>query len=536
MKKIVKENWIFITLVLLIVVNSAWLIFKGLPFQHDIEFHYSRMISLANTIKNGDILALVHDAFYGHGYALGIFYGNFFFYIPALLCLIGIPKMLSFKLFYILINIGTVIITYFSMKGIIKDKKVSVFITILYCLSEYRLYDVFVRGAVGEMIAFMVVPLVMLGLYEIIYNDYKKWYLFSIGFVLLLLSHLITTVLMALFCVIIILFSIKNFIKEKERFKCLIISGIIGILLGAFFLFPILEQYLSSEISIFVSGSVYYPEGTSIFRLIIPEWFFSCYLGISIIILIPIRLFLKKKDVDKKYHVILSFSDLLLILGILAWVFTTNVFPWSLLGNVLSFIQFPWRLLLFATLFISISIGIMLCLFLNSDYKKIVNTIFMFIVVVSLATLSLYSAQYGIRKNHYNSFIENEIGNGEYLLANTNAEEIENNDAEVVSNNSELEISYVKKGTSITINYSNNFEDDTYIEVPLFNYLGYVVEPNLKVSNGYNNLIRIYLNNEEGSFKVYYGGTLIQKVSYAISFVSLITFGLYLIKTNKKKN
>lgn len=536
MKKIIKENWIFITLVLLVVINSVWLIFKGLPFQHDIEFHYSRMISLANTIKNGDILALVHDAFYGHGYALGIFYGNFFFYIPALLCIIGIPKILSFKLFYILINIGTVIITYFSMKGIIKDKKVSVFITILYCLSEYRLYDIFVRGAVGEMIAFMVVPLVMLGLYEIIYNDSKKWYLFSIGFVLLLLSHLITTVLMALFCIVIIIFNIKRFIKEKERFKYLIISGIVGILLGAFFLFPILEQYLFSDISIFVDGSVYYPEGTSIFRLIIPKWFFSCYLGISIIILIPIRLFLKKNDVDKKYHTILSFSDLLLILGIVAWIFTTNIFPWSLLGDILSFIQFPWRLLLFATLFISISIGITLYLFLKSDYKKVVNTIFKFIVVVSVATVSLYSAQYGIRKNHYDSFSEEEIGNGEYLLANTNADEIENNEAVVISNNSELEFSYVKKGTSMTVQYSNNLEDDTYIEVPLFNYLGYKVEPDLKISNGSNDVIRIYLDDEEGSFKVCYEGTLTQKVSYTISLISLISFGLYLVKTNKKNN
>lgn len=536
MKKFIKKNWVFIILGLLVIINSAWLVFRGLPYQHDIEFHYSRMISLANTIKNGDFFAMIHDAFYGYGYALGIFYGNFFFYIPALFCVIGIPEILSFKLFYIFINIGTVIITYFSMKNIIKNKKIAVFITILYCFSEYRLFDVFVRGAVGEMLAFMVAPLVIWGLYEIIYSDYKKWHLFTIGFVLLLLSHLITTVLMAFFGIIIILFNSKRLIKEKNRFKYLIISGVVGVLLGAFFLFPILEQALFSEISILVHGSFYYPVGSSVSRLIIPDGFFSYYLGISIIILLPIRLFLKKKDVDMKYYDILSFCDLLFVLGIIAWICTTNIFPWENLGEVFSFIQFPWRLLFFSTLFISISIGIILYMFLNSDYKRVVNAIYKFIVIVSFATISLYSVQYGLRKNHYTSFTVNEIGNGEYLLSNTNLQELKNKEVELISNNDKLEFTYVKSGTNVIVNYANNLIDDTYIEIPLFNYLGYKIDPDLKIISGNNDLIRIYLSDEEGSFEVYYDGTLIQKVSYAISFVTLVTYSLYLIIIHRKSN
>lgn len=534
MKKFIKDNFIFIVLILLMIINSGWLIFKGMPYQHDVEFHYSRMISLANTIKTGDFIALVHDAFFGYGYSLGIFYGNLFFYIPSLLCIIGVPEMLSLKLFYILINIGTVIIAYFSMKNIIKDKKVSLFITILYCFSEYRLFDIFVRGAIGEMLAFMIVPLVIWGLYEIIYNDSKKWYLFTIGFVLLLLSHLITTVLMAFFCIIIILFNFKRFIKEKARFKHLIISGFVGVLVGGFFFFPILEQYFFSNINIFINGSYYLPVGMSFFRLLVPKWFFSCYLGISIIMLMPLRFFLKKKNIDKKYHDILSFSDLLLVLSYVTWICTSDIFPWNVLGNILSFIQFPWRFLFFSTLFASISIGISLYLFLKSDYKKTVKSIYAFITIISLASITLYSLQYGIRKNHYNEFEVNEIGTGEYLLVNTNMYELEEKEPLFISNNQKLVFDYVKMGTKVKVNYSNNLVKGTYIEIPLINYLGYKVSPSLKIVNGNNNLMIVYLDEKEGSFEIKYSGTLIQKVSYSVSIISIILFGLYIVKVHKK--
>ena len=76
--------------------------------------------------------------------------------------------MASFKIFYILINIITAIIVYMCAKSIIKDKKVSLITTALYMFAGYRIIDIFVRGAMGEMLAFMVIPIIILGLYEIV--------------------------------------------------------------------------------------------------------------------------------------------------------------------------------------------------------------------------------------------------------------------------------------------------------------------------------------------------------------------------------
>lgn len=523
--KFIKKHFNVIVLLLLIIISSIYLIFKGMPYQHDIAFHYGRLSSLIRTIRNGDILALIHDTFYGYGYALGLFYSNFFFYIPAFLSLLGVPVMVSYKIFLVLINIGTTLITYFCSKKIIKNDKFSILTTILYSLSLYRMSDIFVRAAMGEVLAFMIVPLVLLGIYEILLGDYHKWYYFTFGFVLLLLSHMITSIIMAFISIVIILFYVKRLFKEPIRFKYLLLSGVLGLLLGIHFIGPILEQYFLSDISIFVVGSQYVPSlsALSFFDLIIPQPIDKFYLGLSIILLIPIRLFYRKKNVDTSLKTLVNFSDLLLILGIIIWFLVSNIFPWKFFDNILSFIQFPWRLLLFATLFFSFSICINLYILSRLGKIRIVKISSWIIVLLSILTLGLYSVQYGIRKIHYDSFELNNIGTGEYLLYQEDKIVVYPN-SRVVSNNSDLIFDYDKVGTSIKLKYSNNTLDNTYVDIPLLNYLGYDITSPYEIEFGDNRCMRVYLKDQEGEFEIYYKGTLIQKVSYIVSGTSFVIF------------
>ena len=235
----IKKNKEILILVLIILVSSVWLITKGLPWQHDVGFHYGRVVGLANSIKTGDFFALIHNAYYGYGYAVGIFYSNFFLYVPALLIVLGMPYMMAFKILYVLINIGTTLSIYLCVKSITKDKKISIISTMLYMFSSYRIVDVFVRGALGEMLSFMVLPILILGIYEVIYRDYKKWYYISIGFTLLALSNIVSTILFSFFIFIIFLINIKKIMKDKERLKYLIISVLFKKILILFFLFTI---------------------------------------------------------------------------------------------------------------------------------------------------------------------------------------------------------------------------------------------------------------------------------------------------------
>ena len=529
----IKKNKTLLILLLIMFLSSIWLINKGMPYQHDGDFHSSRLLSLARTIKNGDFLALIHDGYYGYGYANGIFYSNFFFYINAFLINIGMSTMTSFKLLNVFINIGTILSIYFVSKSISKDKKISIMITILYMFSLYRMVDVYVRGAIGETLAFMIIPVVLLGLYEIVYRDYKKWYIFTIGFVLLLLSHLITSFLMAIFIVIFLLFNYKSLLNDKKRIKYLFLSGLVGVLLGLFFILTLLEQYKAGYIQIFIDGTPIYleEEVVSFKEFLIPTDLFNKNLGLSLILLIPIRFFIKTDKV--KNIELLKYADIFFILGIFSWIFTTSIFPWKNLSSVLGFMQFPWRLLTIATSFMIFSY-IIYFMYLK-DNKKIIKYSYIVILLFSIITLGLYSYQYGYKNYHYPEHNDNSIGGGEYLPSGINFDTLFTLENGYRITGESLEITdYKKDGTTVHIMYKNASKDD-YIEIPLFNYLGYKAY-NANIETGENGLIKLYPNKEEGSIKVYYSGTNITKVSYVVSTVTALVLLTYIFIERKKKN
>lgn len=538
MIEFIKKNKYMLIIFMLLVFSSFWLVTKGMPWQHDIEFHFSRLNALAHNLKNGDFIALIHDSFYGYGYANGIFYGNFYFYPFAFLSYLGLSNIHSLKIFYIAINLFTLLNTFYVSNKISKNKKISLIITIMYLFSNYRLFDVFTRGAVGEMLAFMVIPTVIYGLYNIVYDDYKKWYYFTIGFVLLLLSHLISTFLVAAFCVIIIVFNIKKLLREKQRIFYLIISGFVGLLFGAFFLFPIIEQYLKTEMNIFKVGSVFH----TINSVLTVKDFFLSYrpdslqLGYGLLLMLPLRFFIKKDKVLNDHKKLLSFADSLFVCGFIS-LFLIYFKPfWKLFGEKLDFIQFPWRLFTISTIFFVFSLLIYFVILENSKFnRKVLRLCYLFVILVSLFNNMFFSIKCGFRRINFENFSINEIGTAEYLPYETNIDLIKKGGYSYRTNNKSMIVNYSKKGLKVNIKYSNNLNDDTYIEVPLINYLGYKAD-GAKIINGYNNLIRLVDLDESGEISVYYGGTNTQKISYFVSFVSVGLFlGYVLIKKVKNK-
>lgn len=72
----------------IILLSSIWLVAKGLNHSHDVGFHMGRIKGLSTTIEDGNFLAQIYNYFYGHGYAMGLFYSNFYFYVPAVLSIL----------------------------------------------------------------------------------------------------------------------------------------------------------------------------------------------------------------------------------------------------------------------------------------------------------------------------------------------------------------------------------------------------------------------------------------------------------------
>lgn len=204
----------FISILILYLFNDS--IFLG----GDMLFHKARIEGLALAFKNYDLNPKINYSFLnGLGYASSTFYSDIFFIIPALLSLIGFTTSQSYIAFIFLLTFATFYISYYSRVIIdptsSTNRRNSIIFSIFYTLAANRLIDVYFHAAIGQTLAFVFYPLVLSGIYNIIYKDESKWYLLTIGMTCLLLSHVISTLLMVLLIASLVILNVKNINKRE---------------------------------------------------------------------------------------------------------------------------------------------------------------------------------------------------------------------------------------------------------------------------------------------------------------------------------
>ena len=91
-----------------------------------------------------------------------------------------------------------------------------------------------------------------------------------------------------------------------------------------------------------------------------------------------------------------------------------------------------------------------------------------------------------------------------------------------------------------TIKFSNNDYENTYVEIPRYYYYGYTAESEdgktqYKIEKTEKGFIRIYLGDiKEGTVKLYYKKTIIQRISAFISIITIISSMLIFCYKYKK--
>ena len=107
LKKFFLENKLTLYIGIVVVIVLALPIFRNNMFLgDDYEYHMSRIQSISDSIKSNIFPVKVHSQMAnGYGYASGLFYPNFFLYIPAILLSLGLNIINSYKIFLILMFI-----------------------------------------------------------------------------------------------------------------------------------------------------------------------------------------------------------------------------------------------------------------------------------------------------------------------------------------------------------------------------------------------------------------------------------------------
>ena len=186
-KKSIKTIFLF-CVVLLPIILTVFQVFEFYPRGYiikgdDTHFHLTRILGLANSLKYNNYPFFINNAFLnGLGYASNWFYPDLFILPMSVMMNLGIHLIHFVKSFYIALSIGTFLMTYYCTNSITKNKSISYVAAIIYTFCHYRSVDLYWRFALGESIAFLFLPLVFLGCYELFLRDEKKWYLLTFGF------------------------------------------------------------------------------------------------------------------------------------------------------------------------------------------------------------------------------------------------------------------------------------------------------------------------------------------------------------------
>ena len=541
MKKWLKdqENRIELFSFLAVMIIACSPLFTKLCIDgHDLEYHLLRIESLKEGILAGHPFAKINLLFFGGaGYASSLFYPDFLLYIPAILRTLGVGINKSYHIFIAICVCLTYCSVHHCVKRMTQSSQAAIMAAILLIYSPYYMGDVLIRSAVGEYTAFIFLPFVVYGIYNTLYEKMDRPWLLGIGYGGVLLCHTTSFLFCVAFGVIAFLVKWKAFREWKMLLRLLLTTAVTA-LLTMFYWLPMLEMMLSTELK--VSDAWITLEQTAMqFSCIFSTTFPA--LGFMLVILAFFRVLIKKNPQNRD---VVGYADWLLFGGMFFAILTTDLIPWERLNAYLSFVQFPWRFFVLATVMLAIADSIIISSFIKSSLEPYmassgrVLTILLLIVCSALALRFISNANityydYSDDYYSYKPYTANVIG-GEWLPKTIEDQgEILKDSEHLYADNGE-DLDFTRIGNRIEADIEKSYD---HVDAPFIYYLGYQAwikkdgqTLKLETGVGKNGLCRVYLKQQTGELLVKYAGTFLQHFSTVVSLVTavlLIVFALY---------
>ncbi|MBR5597753.1 MAG: hypothetical protein IKW30_10155 [Lachnospiraceae bacterium] len=496
-KKFLKEN------ALTIVLMAGAMFIASMPLMQerigeglDLRFHMHRIYEIAESIKAGYFpVYIMPDWMNGYGYASGIYYGDTFMYLPALLYLSGFSLATAYKFFIVYMNVVTLAIAYFSLKKIGGNQKiVGAIASSIYVVGLFRLINIYQRAVVGEWTAMAFFPLLLLGFWEIYYkeNTKKTWIYIVLGTSGLISTHLLSTILAFITVLFFMLFAIKKTLK-KDILRALL-KALAGVLLvNAYFIVPFLDSFVKNDIITVDLGPLYQWSAYigQIFSISYQEYTkevlngmymeMPISIGITSLCIMGIAIYILLIEEKKAIKLPLGILTLIFIITVIA---STNIFPYkwiyknlAFLTPILRILQFPYRWLGVSTVMIA-AITTVVCSYAMRENKKVIQYILIVVVMLSYVHGARYVSGYMSQAvledriyDHDESDSYDALSYGEYTLLNLGSVDVK--DPIVSDGNSVSFENYVKDGLKVKVDVVNITNQEQFIDIPLQCYFGY---------------------------------------------------------------
>lgn len=539
---------IFVASFLLSIPLAAPGLFNG----HDMNSHVYRVVATVDALKSHQWFPMIGSRLAdGFGYSWNIFYAPLSAYIPALFKFF-VPTFTGAIKLYIFFTIFMSGLTmYHFAKDFLKSPLAGVIAALLYITAPYRLVDIYTRGAMGEILTFVFLPVFFHGLYHLIFGDKKKSFYITIGFSGMILSHNVGALITLLGGSLYLLIYVKR-VLNIEVLKKLIINILFTIGITLFFTLPLLLHKFGANYEVFIPNRMGSLNSMAQSTVPLSKLFFEFretdgkfpfhLIGLQFIIpLIALRMVFKKIE-DKQYMTFIG-------LGLLFICMVSTFFPWRDMPETFSYIQYPWRFLMLVIFFLSLPAAkILVNIIENVTYKHVILIFALLFLYISpfLANVNMdpsindenrysktdpinpESLTYSYSTASFEYLTENGMNSLGYIVKRGHDPIVLNGQATIND----------KSFNGTNMQFSINSTIDTTIELPYFYYLGWKAEllsndkteylPTFESKHG---LVAIHVPAvDNAKVIIHYGSTGWTKISYIISFLTILLFVWLYIK------
>ncbi len=374
LSELVKTWLIFCILFLILLASSYALLHPSFFHLHDFT-HAARIAEMVRGLDAGQLPVRWSENFgYGFGMPLFNFYAPLPYFVGALFYKVGFSLLASIKLLYLLTGALTIISSYLLGRQLL-GRLGGLVLAAAYTLAPYRALNLFVRGALSEALAMSFLPVVLWAIVAFSKKQDKKYLFFLVLSLFgIILSHNLTALI---FIPLAALFTFL-YLWRLDRLKLLWpIAGqfILAAALSAFYMLPALLEKNDTVIERIFAGYFHYSHHFLYLRQFFQDnWAYggsgwgpgddvSFFLGfgqlsgllvLMVLLLGKLRRGLLTLTRRKEFFLLVTIG-LMLIFSLLMSTFKTQ-WLWDRV-SLLQFIQFPWRFLSAASLFVAILVA-----------------------------------------------------------------------------------------------------------------------------------------------------------------------------------
>lgn len=360
------------------------------------DIHILRLNQFDKCIQDLQIpCRYVPDAGFGYGYPLYNYYSPLPYAIAEIFHLVGFSYINSIKIVFILCHILGAFGMYLLAKHF-WGKLGGIVSATLFLMAPYQAVDNYVRGAIAELLALNLIPLIFWSLIQVITKNKNK-ILLSFLIAALLLSHNLTSLT---FAPILFVFTFIILLQEKKlNIKNIInisIPTLLGIGMSLFFILPAITEKNLVTVDTMTQGYFYYiVHFATLYELFISRFWgygaslwgpiddMSLSIGhihwITVLLLLLYFIYTRFKNISKHKFIFLFFFAVFLFSAFLTH--SKSTFIWQSL-SFMAFYQFPWRFL--ASIIFSLSLlgGSVILIIKNQLTKKVIATLICILVII----------------------------------------------------------------------------------------------------------------------------------------------------------